>query len=271
LVTVEPADLAARELVHVREGQVGVQSFLYLRRTPVVIDCRAGSQSAEGANVRVLVVEDEVYLADAVLTGLRRAGLAVDAVNDGDAAIEKLSISCYDVAVLDRDIPGVHGDDVCRWIARNRPECRVLMLTAATTLRDTLDGLELGADDYLSKPFQFPELVARVRALGRRTGASRPPVLESAGVRLDPFRREVYRDGRLIRLTNKEFAVLEELMRADGGVISAETLLERAWDENADPFTNTVRVTISTLRKRLGDPWLIHTISGAGYRYGKPT
>ncbi len=220
--------------------------------------------------MRVLVVEDEVYLADAIRTGLSRESFAVDVVYDGEAALDKLSVSEYDAVVLDRDLPRVHGDDVCTWIAENRPECRVLMLTAARTLRDTVDGLELGADDYLAKPFQFPELVARLRALERRAGASQPPVLESQGVRLDPFRREVYRDGRLVRLSNKEFAVLALLMRADGGVVSAETLLEKAWDENADPFTNTVRVTISTLRKRLGDPWLIHTVSGVGYRFAGP-
>lgn len=220
--------------------------------------------------MRVLVVEDEVYLADAIRTGLRREALAVDVVHDGEAALEILAINEYDAVVLDRDIPFVHGDDVCSWISQHRPECRVLMLTAARTLRDTVDGFELGADDYLAKPFQFPELVARLRALERRAGVSQPPVLDAAGVRLDPFRREVYRDGRLVRLSNKEFAVLDLLMRANGGVVSAETLLEKAWDENADPFTNTVRVTISTLRKRLGDPWLVHTISGVGYRFGAP-
>lgn len=220
--------------------------------------------------MRVLVVEDEEYLADAVRTGLRREGIAVDLASDGSAALESLSVNEYDVLVLDRDLPGVHGDDVCAWTVANRPGCRVLMLTAARTLRDKVDGFELGADDYLSKPFDFPELVARVRALERRAGVAAPPVLESQGVRLDPFRREVYRNGRLIRLTNKEFAVLALLIRARGGVVSAETLLEKAWDENADPFTNTVRVTISNLRKRLGDPWLVHTVAGAGYRFGAP-
>lgn len=220
--------------------------------------------------MRVLVVEDEVYLADAIRTGLRRESLAVDVVHDGEAALESLTVNDYDIVVLDRDIPRIHGDDVCTWISQNRPECRVLMLTAARTLRDTVDGFELGADDYLAKPFQFPELVARLRALERRAGASQPPILEAAGVRLDPFRREVYRNGRLVRLSNKEFAVLDLLMRANGGIVSAETLLEKAWDENADPFTNTVRVTISTLRKRLGDPRLVHTTPGAGYRFGAP-
>jgi two-component system response regulator VanR len=220
--------------------------------------------------MRVLVVEDEVYLADAVRTGLRREGIAVDVAHDGASALESIGINEYDVVVLDRDIPGVHGDDVCSWIVENRPGCRVLMLTAARSLRDRVDGFELGADDYLAKPFEFPELVARLRALDRRAGVVHPPALEASGVRLDPFRREVYRDGRLVRLSNKEFAVLELLMRAQGGIVSAETLLEKAWDENADPFTNTVRVTISNLRKRLDDPWLVHTLSGAGYRFGAP-
>ncbi|ANJ27797.1 response regulator transcription factor [Agromyces aureus] len=220
--------------------------------------------------MRVLIVEDEAYLADAIRTGLRRETIAADVVNDGDLAIENLSVNDYDVVLLDRDIPGVHGDDVCAWVAANRPGCRVLMLTAARTLDDKVEGFELGADDYLAKPFDFPELVARLRALGRRAGASHPPSLDAEGVRLDPFRREVYRNGRLVRLANKEFAVLDLLMSASGGVVSAETLLEKAWDENADPFTNTVRVTISNLRKRLGDPWLVHTVSGVGYRFGAP-
>jgi two-component system response regulator VanR len=220
--------------------------------------------------MRALIVEDETYLADAIRTGLRRETIAADVVYDGDTAIEYLSVNDYDVVVLDRDLPGIHGDEVCAWIVEHRPACRVLMLTAARSLSDTVDGFERGADDYLAKPFRFPELVARLRAIERRSGASRPPVMEREGVRLDPFRREVYRNGRLVRLTNKEFAVLDLLMRADGGFVSAETLLEKAWDENADPFTNTVRVTISNLRKRLGDPWLVHTRPGAGYRFGAP-
>ena len=222
------------------------------------------------AGMRVLIVEDEEYLADAIRTGLRREGLAVDVAPDGHAALENLAVNDYDVVVLDRDLPGIHGDDICAWIVENRRGCRILMLTAARALRDRVDGFELGADDYLAKPFEFPELVARLRALERRTGASHPPVLEASGVRLDPFRRETYRDGRLVRLSNKEFAVLALLMRAGGGVVSAEALLEKAWDENADPFTNTVRVTISNLRKRLGDPWLVHTVPGVGYRFGDP-
>lgn len=217
--------------------------------------------------MRALIVEDETFLADAIRVGLQREMIAADVVHDGDTAIESLSVNDYDVVILDRDIPGTHGDDVGRWVAVNRPGCRVLMLTAARTLMDKVTGFELGADDYLAKPFDFPELVARLRALTRRAGASHPPVLEIAGVTLDTFRREVYRDGRFIRLANKEFAVLELLMCAEGGVISSETLLEKAWDENADPFTNTVRVTISNLRKRLGEPALVHTVVGAGYRF----
>jgi two-component system response regulator VanR len=218
--------------------------------------------------VRVLIVEDEDYLADAIVTGLRREAMAVDVSRDGDSALEMLTINDYDVVVLDRDIPGVHGDDVCARIIADKPHCRVLMLTAARTLRDKVAGFELGADDYLPKPFEFTELVMRLRALERRPTVALPPVLRADGVELDPFRREVYRDRRFVRLSRKEFAVLELLMRANGGVVSAETLLEKAWDENADPFTNAIRITISTLRKRLGEPWVIQTVSGVGYRFG---
>jgi two-component system, OmpR family, response regulator VanR len=218
--------------------------------------------------VRVLVVEDERNLCDAIARGLRRKGMAVDVAYDGTSGHEMAYVTRYDVVVLDRDLPEVHGDEVCAWIVEHRPACRVLMLTAARGLRDKVGGFELGADDYLAKPFEFPELVVRLRALARRTQQAHPPVLEADGVRLDPFRREVYRSGRLVRLSNKEFAVLELLMRADGGLVSAEQLLEKAWDEYADPFTNAVRVTISNLRKRLGDPWLIHTVPRVGYRFG---
>lgn len=220
--------------------------------------------------MRALIVEDEEYLADAIRTGLRRESIAADIVYDGGAAMEQLSVNDYDVVILDRDLPIVHGDAVCRWIGVNRPDCRVLMLTAASTLDDKIEGFEFGADDYLPKPFHFPELVARLRALGRRPGTTHPPVIEAHEVRLDTFRRETYRNGRLLRLSNKEFAVLELLMTADGGVVSAETLLSKAWDENTDPFTNTVRVTMSNLRKRLGDPWLVHTVPGVGYRFAAP-
>ncbi|WP_424528044.1 response regulator transcription factor [Sphaerisporangium viridialbum] len=218
--------------------------------------------------MRVLIVEDEVYLGEAIQTGLRRETIAADLVHDGETAVDELSANDYDVMVLDRDIPGLHGDDVCAWVVANRPACRVLMLTAAGRLGDKVSGFELGADDYLAKPFDFPELVMRLRALERRPAQGRPPVIEKAGVRFDPFRREVYRDGRLVRLARKEFAVLDVLMRADGGVVSAETLLEKAWDANADPFSNPIRVTISNLRKRLGSPPVIHTVRGSGYRFG---
>lgn len=219
--------------------------------------------------MRVLVVEDEPFLAEAVQTGLRREAIAADVALDGEQALENLSHTAYDVVVLDRDLPGVHGDEVCRSIVARGSASRVLMLTAAGTLDDKTRGFGIGADDYLTKPFLLPELILRVRALGRRP-APLPPVLEAAGVRLDPFRREVFRDGQHIRLSRKQFAVLEVLLAADGGVVSAEELLERAWDENADPFTNAVRVTVSTLRKRLGDPWVVHTVPGVGYRVGAP-
>ncbi|GAA3037080.1 response regulator transcription factor [Kitasatospora albolonga] len=220
--------------------------------------------------MRVLVVEDELYLAEAVQAGLRLEAIAADVVGDGDAALERLAVHAYDVVVLDRDIPGTHGDEVCRIVVERGLGCRVLMLTAAARLGDKVGGFELGADDYLTKPFDLPELVVRLRALARRPAESAPPVLEQSGLRLDPFRREVYRDGRYVALSRKQFAVLEVLMAARGGVISSEDLLERAWDENADPFTNAVRITISGLRKRLGHPWVIHTVPGVGYRFGEP-
>ncbi|MGW7445146.1 response regulator transcription factor [Kitasatospora sp. NPDC054795] len=221
--------------------------------------------------MRVLVVEDEIYLAEAVQAGLRLEAIACDIVTDGDAALERLAVHSYDVVVLDRDIPGTHGDDVCRSIVRGGLGCRVLMLTAAARLNEKVAGFELGADDYLTKPFDLAELVVRLRSLARRPAQAAPPVLEYAGLRLDPFRREVYRDGRYVGLSRKQFAVLEVLMAAHGGVISAEDLLERAWDENADPFTNAVRITISGLRKRLGDPWVIQTVPGVGYRLTDPS
>jgi DNA-binding response OmpR family regulator len=216
--------------------------------------------------VRILVVEDEHLLADAIAEGLRRESLAVDVAYDGDAALERLGLNEYDVVVLDRDLPVVHGDDVCRAVVDSGAYTRVLMLTAATAVGERVDGLALGADDYLGKPFAFAELVARVRALGRRSRPPAPPVLERAGLRLDPNRREVYRDGRYVGLSRKEFAVLEELLRAEGGVVSAEQLLERAWDEHIDPFTNVVRVTVMTLRRKLGEPQLVETVAGVGYR-----
>ncbi|WP_067458970.1 response regulator transcription factor [Actinomadura macra] len=216
--------------------------------------------------MRVLVVEDERVLADTIAMGLREEAMAVDVVYDGDDALERTSYNEYDVVVLDRDLPTVHGDDVCRELVTRRHAGRILMLTAAGDVDDRVDGLSLGADDYLPKPFVFDELVARVRALSRRAGPPVPPVLERRGIRLDPYRRRVVRDGRELRLTKKEFAVLEELLRAEGGVVSAERLLERAWDENIDPFSNIVRVTMATLRRKLGEPPVIETVTGAGYR-----
>ena len=212
------------------------------------------------------MVDDEEDLADAVRTALRRAAIAADVAYDGDAALAQLGVNDYDAVVLDRDLPGMSGDEVCRAIAGQRLPTRVLMLTAARRLDQKVAGFELGADDYLTKPFELRELVLRLRALDRRRAHTRPPVREIAGLRLDPFRREVYRDGRFVALTRKQFAVLEVLVAAEGGVVSAEELLARAWDENADPFTNAVRVTISALRKRLGEPWIIATVAGVGYR-----
>ncbi|WP_194410819.1 response regulator transcription factor [Microbacterium cremeum] len=216
--------------------------------------------------MRVLIVEDELYLAEAIRDGLRLEAIAADIAGDGDTALEQLAVNSYDVVVLDRDIPGPNGDEIARHLAAEPESPRVLMLTAADRLDDKASGFESGADDYLTKPFALRELVLRLRALGRRPSAGTPPVVEVAGVRLDRFRREVYRDGRYVALTRKQFAVLDVLMTAGGGVVSAEDLLERAWDENADPFTNAVRITISTLRKRLGEPWVIETVPGVGYR-----
>ncbi|TCK24942.1 response regulator transcription factor [Pseudonocardia endophytica] len=216
--------------------------------------------------MRVIVVEDEVAMADAVARGLRRDGMAVDVAYDGDSGSEKLSFTRYDVAVLDRDLPGRSGDELCDEVLAAGATTRVLMLTASSTLADKVDGLSRGADDYLAKPFDFPELVARVRALGRRATPATPPTLVADGVRVDPARRTVDRDGRPVDLTRKEFGVLEVLMSAGGAVVSSEELLERVWDENADPFTTTVRVTVMTLRKKLGDPGVIETVVGAGYR-----
>jgi DNA-binding response OmpR family regulator len=221
--------------------------------------------------MRVLVVEDERRLADAVAVGLRREGMAVDVVYDGTAAGQRLAVHDYDVVVLDRDLPAVHGDEVCRDLVAHRPDTRVLMLTAASGVTDRVDGLGIGADDYLGKPFAFTELVARIRALGRRSRQAVPPVLERHGLRLDPARQHVTRDGRPVVLGRKEFGVLEELLRAEGAVVSAEQLLEKVWDEHADPFTNVVRVTVMNLRRKLGDPPVVHTVVGAGYQLGADT
>jgi two-component system, OmpR family, response regulator VanR len=216
--------------------------------------------------VRVLIVEDEPYMAEAIRDGLRLDAIAADVAGDGDTALELMNINAYDLAVLDRDIPGPSGDEIARRIVASGSGIPILMLTAADRLDDKASGFGLGADDYLTKPFELQELVLRLRALDRRRAHHRPPVLELAGLRLDPFRREVYRDDRYVALTRKQFAVLEVLVAAEGGVVTAEELLERAWDENADPFTNAVRITVSALRKRLGEPWLIATVAGAGYR-----
>jgi DNA-binding response OmpR family regulator len=216
--------------------------------------------------MRVLIVEDEELLADITAEGLRDQAIAVDVVYDGAEALYRTSYTEYDVIVLDRDLPGVHGDEVCRQLAEGRTPSRILMLTAADEVDEKIDGLSLGADDYLTKPFVFGELVARIRALARRSTAPLPPVLERSGIRLDPGRRTVSRDGQPVTLTNKEFTVLEVLMRADGGVVSAEDLLDKAWDQHIDPFSNVVRVIVATLRKRLGDPPVIETVTGAGYR-----
>src|SRR5215204_3230466 len=217
-------------------------------------------------SMRVLIVEDEPYLAEAIRDGLRLEAIAADIAGDGDAALELLSLNAYDIAVLDRDVPGPSGDEIAKHIVESASGLPILMLTAADRLDDKASGFELGADDYLTKPFELRELVLRIRALDRRRAHNRPPVRELAGLRLDPFRREVYRDGRYVALTRKQFAVLEVLVAAEGGVVSAEGLLRRAWDQNADQFTNAVRITVSGLRKRLGEPWLIATVAGVGYR-----
>jgi DNA-binding response OmpR family regulator len=218
--------------------------------------------------MRVLVVEDFEVLARAIGTGLRREGMAVDVVLDGTDALDHLALTRYDVVVLDRDLPGTHGDEVCRSLAAGGSGSRVLMLTAASTVADRVDGLGLGADDYLPKPFDFSELVARVRALGRRSAPALPPTLESGDVRLDPSRRVAFRAGRRLMLSPKEFAVLECLLESAGRVVSAEELLERAWDEAADPFTTAVKTTIRRLRGKLGDPPVIRTVREGGYQIG---
>jgi DNA-binding response OmpR family regulator len=216
--------------------------------------------------MRVLVVEDDAELAQTVAVGLRREGMATDVAGDGHDALARLELVAYDVVVLDRDLPGLHGDQVCRAIISDGRPSRVLMLTAAATVGDRVQGLGLGADDYLPKPFAFAELVARIRALTRRAGAPLPPILEHGDLRLDPALRVATRAGARLPLTPKEFAVLELLLAAQGRVVPAEELLERVWDEMADPFTGTVKVTISRLRAKLGDPPVIHTLAQAGYR-----
>ncbi|MFL6124211.1 response regulator transcription factor, partial [Actinophytocola sp.] len=216
--------------------------------------------------MRILIVEDEEPLADAIARGLRREGMAVDVALDGDEGHEKASVTRYDVVVLDRDLPGMSGDELCREIVASGALTRVIMLTASGSVADRVEGLSLGADDYLAKPFAFDELVARVRALARRATPVTPPVLRAGDVELDPARRTVTRGGQQVDLTRKEFGVLEVLLAASGSVVSSEELLERVWDEHADPFTTTVRVTVMTLRKKLGEPGIIDTVVGSGYR-----
>src|SRR6266540_305914 len=216
--------------------------------------------------VRILLVEDERLLADSIAEGLRRQVMAVDVAYDGDAALERLGVNDYDVVVLDRDLPIVSGDEVCRTMVASGVEARILMLTAATAVPQRVAGLGLGADDYLTKPFAFAELVARVHSLARRARPAAPPLLERGGVRLDRHRRSVSRDGQPVALSPKEFAVLAELLRAEGGVVSAEQLLEKAWDENTNPFTGVVRFTIMMVRRKLGEPPVIETVPGSGYR-----
>jgi len=218
--------------------------------------------------MRVLIAEDDDRLARAVAAGLRRHGMTVDVALDGGGALNRLAASSYDVVVLDRDLPGVHGDDICRTLAAERSASRVLMLTAARSIRDRVEGLGLGADDYLPKPFDFTELVARIQALARRPGVPPPAGLAYRDLSMDPARRIAIRSGRRLALTPKEFAVLECLLRADGRPVSAEELLQRVWDEAADPFTTTVKTTIRRLRAKLGDPPVIETVRESGYRIG---
>src|SRR5580658_10753630 len=240
--------------------------------------CDPGNQAAEmpwghtkrRAAMRVLVTEDDEILATTVAAGLRREGMAVDVALDGTTALEHLAVNRYDVVVLDRDLPGMPGDDVCRSLIADRSETRVLMLTAARSVRERVEGLDLGADDYLPKPFDFAELTARIRALGRRAAAPLPATLTHGDLSLDPARRVAVRAGRRLPLTTKELAVLECLLAADGRPVSAEELLERVWDEQADPFTSTVKTTIRRLRAKLGDPPVIQTIRESGYRIGDP-
>ncbi len=216
--------------------------------------------------MRVLVAEDHARLARTVAAGLRREGMAVDVALDGQEALDRALVTGYDVIVLDRDLPAVHGDEVCRQLVTAACASRILMLTAAGTIEDKVDGLGLGADDYLAKPFAFAELVARIRALGRRARPPLPPLLGRGDLRLDPARRVATRAGRRLTLTPKEFAVLQLLMEAQGAVVPAEELLEKVWDEMADPFTTTVKATVHRLRAKLGQPAVIHTVAQAGYR-----
>jgi DNA-binding response OmpR family regulator len=235
----------------------------------VVGDCGCDpivTELGHAVHMRVLVVEDHKRLATALGEGLRREGMAVDLAFDGVDGLAHVNVNTYDVVVLDRDLPGVHGDEVCRKLVAEHPHTRVLMLTAASTIRDRVEGLELGADDYLPKPFDFSELVARVRALGRRSTPALPPTYERGNLKLDPARRVATRGDEWLTLSPKEFAVLECLLAADGRVVSAEELLARVWDEAVNPFTTTVKTTIARLRAKLGEPPLIETVREGGYR-----
>jgi len=216
--------------------------------------------------MRLLVIEDEERLAEAIARGLRKQGWAADVALDGRDGLQKALVNDYDVIVLDRYLPGLHGDEVCRRLVQEETHARIIMLTAARSIRDRVEGLDLGADDYLGKPFAFDELLARLRALERRSAPPRPPVLRHEGIELDPAARRATRDGRDLQLTNKEFGVLQALMAADGQVVSSEQLLEKVWDENADPFSNVVRITVMTLRRKLGEPQPVETVTGVGYR-----
>lgn len=216
--------------------------------------------------MRLLLAEDEPKVAAAVAKGLRRHGAAVDVAPDGAVALQNARVHPYDVVILDRDLPAVHGDQVCRTLSAEQPETKILMLTAARTTDDLVQGLALGADDYLPKPFRFAELVARVHALARRGGVARPTVLTHGDIELDPARRTATRAGVDLGLSAKEFGVLQALLAADGAVVSPEELLERVWDANVDPFTNTVRMIVMKLRRKLGEPAVVHTVPGAGYR-----
>ena len=221
--------------------------------------------------MRILIAEDETTLAESLARGLRRDGIAVDLAHDGADALVKAKTNGYDVIVLDRGLPEIHGDAVCRSLVDDGLPARILMLTAAGSLDDVVTGLTHGADDYLSKPFAFAELVARIHALARRASPPRPPVLRSLDIELDPARRTVTRAGEQLELARKEFGVLEALLSAQGAVVSSTELLRRVWDENADPFTNTVRMTIMTLRRKLGNPAVIETVTGSGYRIQDPS
>ncbi|MEK2479418.1 MULTISPECIES: response regulator transcription factor [Streptomyces] len=221
--------------------------------------------------MRVLVAEDEEFLAEMVAEGLRRDALAVDVAHDGRTALDRLLLGDYDVLVLDRDLPGLHGDEVCRKVVEARLLTRVLMLTAAGSVRERVEGLGLGADDYLAKPFAYEELLARVLALGRRARPGLPPIIERSGITLDTARRQAFRDGRYLALSRKEFGVLEVLMRSEGAVVSGDDLIDRVWEENTSYRTNAVRVTLSKLRAKLGEPSVIDTVPGHGYRIGGAT